>query len=299
MAQFEIETALSALPPPIRQAWPDIMTREGFAGAVTADEARRLAERAALTMPELMIALLPLASRFAVTPISGFAVGAIARGASTGNLYVGANMEFDGQALSFSVHAEQAAVNNAWIGGETGITALAVSAAPCGYCRQFLCETPDADKIAILLPGREQAPLAAFLPAAFGPRDLGVHNALMVPQSHGLACATADPVVAAALAAANASYAPYTQTHAGVAICVASGAVHAGRHAENAAFNPSLSPLQSALGIAHLRGADLSTITRCVLVTAPGKADQSDATRAVLASVAPDVTLEVITISSD
>ena len=62
----------------------------------------------------------------------------------SGNLYFGANYEFPGQALSFTVHAEQAATMHAISFGETGIDLLAVSAAPCGYCRQFLNELTTA-----------------------------------------------------------------------------------------------------------------------------------------------------------
>ena len=63
--------------------------------------------------------LLPWASSFAVVPVSGFAVGAVAFGAS-GALYAGANLEFAGSPLGASVHAEQAAIANAWLRGEYG-----------------------------------------------------------------------------------------------------------------------------------------------------------------------------------
>ena len=49
-------------------------------------------------------------------------VGAVALGLS-GALYAGANLEFLGQSLSLSVHAEQAAVYNAWVHGEAGVSA--------------------------------------------------------------------------------------------------------------------------------------------------------------------------------
>src|ERR1051326_1452329 len=75
--------------------------------------------------PRPMLDLIPEAKRFAIPPISNF---------------FGANFEFPGEALSFCVHAEQAAVVQAMAGGETGIDAIAVSAAPCGYCRQVLYE---------------------------------------------------------------------------------------------------------------------------------------------------------------
>lgn len=40
----------------------------------------------------------------------------------------------------FTVHAEQSSIADAWMNGEEGIDLIAVTAAPCGYCRQFLNE---------------------------------------------------------------------------------------------------------------------------------------------------------------
>ena len=231
------------------------------------------------SMPDL----LPLAALYARPPISDFRVGAVALGLS-GALYLGANIEFPGQALSCSVHAEQAAVTNAWANGERGLSALAVSAAPCGYCRQFLNEL--ANPPAILLPGRPAAPLSAFLPGAFGPRDLGVAGGLMEPADHGLTLQTsdADPLVRAALEAANASYAPYTRAYAGVALRTADGAVFQGRYAENAAFNPSMAPLQAAVAHLVLSGRRIGEVIAAALVEHPARASHADATRALLAS---------------
>ena len=58
----------------------------------------------------------------------------------SGRLYVGVNLEFARLPLNNSVHAEQFLVVNALHHGETGITKMAVSAAPCGHCRQFYSE---------------------------------------------------------------------------------------------------------------------------------------------------------------
>ncbi len=163
----------------------------------------------------------------------------------SGALYFGCNMEFPGQALSFSVHAEQAATMNAWMHGETGLTAIAITAPPCGYCRQFLNELSTANDLEILLRDAPPTPLRALLPEPFGPTDLGMELRLMdkAVQPLRLATPTADKVVLAALAAASTSYAPYSGNLAGVAIESAKGVVVSGRYAENAAYNPSMSPL--------------------------------------------------------
>src|SRR5439155_19433360 len=123
--------------------------------------------------------------KLAIPPISNFFVGAVARGTSR-KLYLGANFEFPGQALSFTVHAEQAAVVQAMSAGETGLDMLAVSAAPCGYCRQFLNELTTASTLKVLLPAATPTLLTSLLPDAFGPVSLGVTAALMSPQAHGL-----------------------------------------------------------------------------------------------------------------
>jgi len=263
-----------------------------------------------------MMQLLPLAQHYAVVPVSHFRVGAVAaglpaaRGASL-TLYLGANYEFEGVALSFTVHAEQCATNNAWLHGERGLALLAVTAAPCGYCRQFLNELSTAAKLSVLLPAKTRpgfstTPLAKLLPQSFGPTDLDIQGGLMDP---ALAAPTLqlagraknDPVIAAALEAARSSYAPYPTDQAGqfagVALQLADGTVFAGRYAGNAAYNPSFSPLESALAYAQANSplGVARRVKRCVLVEVPTLASQRSATDAVLAVVAPRVRLEYFT----
>ena len=187
MLPFDVEAALETLPPEARETMRGYVLDSSFHGYLTASEAQELANEIGCSIPELMVMLVPFASWYAVTPISDFNVGAVSQGKDTGNLYYGANMEFPGEALSFCIHGEQAATNNAWINGETGITSLAISAAPCGYCRQFLYETTLAKSLTIYLPKTAAELLVYYLPDAFGPGDLGVKGALMSPQSHGLA----------------------------------------------------------------------------------------------------------------
>src|SRR5688572_837363 len=291
--------------------------RKAFTGdnraVLPAEAVARLAGSPA-KIGKLMMELLPLAEQFAVTPVSDYPVGAVAAGLAKGdggwcNLYLGANFELRNAALSFTTHAEQAAVNNAWLSGEPGIQMLAVSAAPCGYCRQFLYELTTAHRLLILIPKRKgsliyhSAPLTTFLPDAFGPKELKVTGALMDPGGR-LPKLTlnnrsrSDPVIAAALEAASRSYAPYSTrksfNYAGVAMQLEDGAVYTGRHAENAAYNPSLSPIQSALTFMSMSSALTATrvVKRCVLVEVPTLASQRSFTEAALAAWAPAVKLE-------
>lgn len=59
---------------------------------------------------------------------------------ASGRLYVGVNLEFARLPINNSVHAEQFLVVNALHHGEQAIQKMAVSAAPCGHCRQFYSE---------------------------------------------------------------------------------------------------------------------------------------------------------------
>lgn len=229
--------------------------------------------------------LLLKAAALAKPPVSNFKVGAAAVGRS-GKTWLGTNVEFAGEALSFTVHAEQAAVVSAWMGGERAIDVIATSAAPCGYCRQFLNELVSASELTVVMGGEERK-LAELLPHSFGPRDLGVTSGLLAPVANGLEIDEDDELAHAALAAANMSYAPYSKAYAGVALRTHAGAIVAGPYAENVAFNPSLSPLEAALSQLNLAGGDWSDIAEVVLVQVLTQAGgmHTSATRTVLGAV--------------
>jgi cytidine deaminase len=257
----------------------------------------------------LMIQLLPVAATYARVPISQFYVGAIALGkpksknqVDSGTLYFGADMEFVGQALSTSVHAEQSATINAWLHGETGLQALAIHEAPCGSCRQFLYEMATVNQdFVIFLKGNKTQPeqtytsnrLPHFLPQAFGPANLGLTSGLMETAFHGLETCSTDDVVLAALSAANQSYAPYTKNFAGVALKDSHGNIFTGRYAENAAFNSSMSPMESALTYMNMNKSPQSPFDICdaVLVEVETTISQRPVTEAFLSSIAPKVKL--------
>lgn len=239
-------------------------------GYLTAQQVQQFTAENGLEPDALLFALLPVASDYAQAPISGFRVGAVARG-GTGGLYLGANMEWAGLPLSMTMHAEQAAVAHAWGHGEESIGQLAVTAAPCGFCRQFLYELASAESLRIRLPGRPATTLRQLLPAAFGPRDLGVQGALLTTTSRTLRWedgVVSDGLAQTALAEAARSYAPYTGNYAGIALQSRSGRVFTGRLAENAAYNPVLSPLHMALSAMRMARLSAAEVVRGVLVEA-------------------------------
>jgi cytidine deaminase len=262
---------------------------------IPAAEAQQRAAARGIAPDELMDELAAAARSRAIAPISGFTVGAVARGLS-GALYLGANLEFPGHPLNASVHAEQAAVANAMANGERGIDALATTETPCGHCRQFLNELAGAAKLRIVTRGTPTT-LGALLPASFGPEQLHVPDRLMDGRTRGLRLAApdSDPLLAAALKAADESHAPHGKTPAGVALRLDDGTLVLGRYAESAAFNPSLSPLQAALSALALAGIGFDHIRAAALVETGGPASQRRATEALLATVAPGVVLAYAT----
>ncbi len=200
-----------------------------------------LAQNPDLTIDDLMVQLVSIAKMYARPPLSNYKVGVVGLGAS-GSLYLGVNLEFP--SLPLCVHGEQFMTINARNHGEEYIQKIALAAAPCGFCRQFLNEIGQkAPQIAILTPANPPTTLGALLPEAFGPQDLGLTGGLLSPTTPS----TSTTLEERAKEALVASYAPYTNCQAGVSIQTSDGMIFSGSYLENAAFNPAVTPLASAL----------------------------------------------------
>jgi cytidine deaminase len=267
-----------------------------FSGRIPPSAVEALAKSENTGVDDLMLGLLPLAQSYSRAPISNFFVGVVVRGAS-GSLYLGANIEIPGQCLGFAVHAEQSSLSNAYMNSEPSVISLAVDGAPCGHCRQFMEEISPAGEILVVIPNQPPAKLSSILPAAFGPGALGAKQGAVPIRKWNLALTggASNAQTAAALDAACRSYAPYSQSPAGVALRTTSGRVLQGCYIENVAFNPSLSPLQTALVQVIAAGHDYSAISAVTLVEVQGaKISQRAVTETVLAAVAPQVKLEVV-----
>lgn len=283
--QARFHDAWAKLPASLQPALEPIMSANDFPALLTAEQVKTVKSISGLDDDALAFALLPLAAACALTPISKFNVGAIARGIS-GNLYFGANMEFSGTPLQQTIHAEQCAVTHAWLRNEASLVSITVNYTPCGHCRQFMNELNSGTGLHIHLPGRPASTLGQYLPDSFGPKDLDITTLLMDPVDHGYKIAETDELTQAALAGANHSHAPYSNSHSGVALETADGIIYTGRYAENAAFNPSLPPLQAALILTNLAGKDCGAIRRAVLVEgSQPMLTQWDATQATLAAL--------------
>ncbi|WP_066015744.1 cytidine deaminase [Endozoicomonas atrinae] len=188
-------------------------------GRLEPEQVNELKGLMALSSENLLKALLPLAASMSTCPISHFSVGAIVEGFRSegqGPIYLGANLEMAGQPLKMAIHAEQAAISNAWHQGETRLRRLMVNEAPCGHCRQFMNELNEIDQMDILVSQldsdqQRQYSISSLLPDAFGPGDLKQSTRLMSPSLLSLESPVpADELVNAATEAAQRSYAPYT-----------------------------------------------------------------------------------------
>ncbi|XAR53429.1 Cytidine deaminase [Bertholletia excelsa] len=148
---------------------------EGAKFVIEASEAESMARCSGLSLLQLLPTLVPSAQKLARPPISNFHVGAVGLDGD-GRIFVGVNLEFPGVPLHHSVHAEQFLLTNLAAHGESRLLALAVSAAPCGHCRQFLQELRrTSDDLQILITSenpQDFKPLSSYLPDPFGPFDL-------------------------------------------------------------------------------------------------------------------------------
>lgn len=252
-----LRSALSDLAEAEQQLLLEQLHAKRFSGCLTATD------RPAI---ELAPQLVKLAARFSIAPISGFNVGAVAVGTS-GQLYLGANMEFVGAALSASLHAEQSAVLNAWMHGERAIVALAISAAPCGHCRQFLWELSNAATLAINVT-HTRTELGTLFPMPFGAARQPGHGLLDSPT---IPLESLDPLsgelTQRALDGAQHSYVPYTGAAEGFAIECADGQRFSGRAAESIAFNPSIPAAIGALNQRNLSSSRDDSIVACTHAT--------------------------------
>ena len=301
---LQFQQLLETFPPSVQEHLRDIPHTGGM---LPADKCSAAMQALNVSAADLMVRLLPVAKLYAAAPISGFAVGAVTRARVSDRgrdfgLFLGANLEFPGQSPVLTVHAEQAAVVNAWLQGAWLIETLAVTAAPCGYCRQFLYELAGSHALTVILQQPDNGEVTKYnlsdlLPQAFGPRQLGSKTGLMASGDQQpdlrLQMPSDDPVVLKALASAGKSYAPYSRTLAGCAIKTIDNKMYAGRYTENAAFNPSLSPLHTAIIRMNMDNfAPGNKITRAVLVEKPKSVSQRVICELLLKTVAPDVNLE-------
>lgn len=219
-------------------------------------------------------------------------VGAVGR-ASSGQVYLGANVEFKG----LSIHAEQFLITNLALNSEPELTHLAISDngtvfhGPCDRCSQFLQEISNASQIEVLIKNENEEDgtfksLESHMPDKFGSDSILPAEAslLRVQRDNRLALFHTDSAgricsnwnhcshlkcmaLKMALKAANKSYAPHSKCPSGVAL-ICEGKVFKGWYMETVANNVYLGPVQVALVdfMARGEGKGFDKITGAVLV---------------------------------
>lgn len=277
---------------PLNQAILHELSSQHWAGFLSQQQVEKLCQQFNLEPLQLAMYLLPVAESYSHAEISHFNVGAIAIG-EQGDFYFGANQEFAGTAIQQTIHAEQSAISHAWLRNEKRISDIVVNYTPCGHCRQFMNELHQAEQLSIHLPHSQHNPLHRYLPDAFGPKDLDIHIHLLNQEEHHLVAENADKLVQQAVQAANQAHCPYSNSPHGVAILFKNRSVITGRYAENAAFNPSLPALQTALNYAYLNHFDIADIERVVLAEKPNGLSYKGMSEQLLETVS-DVKLEYI-----
>ncbi|KAF1872757.1 hypothetical protein Lal_00016594 [Lupinus albus] len=273
-----------------------------------------MASSSTLTLPNLLPSLVASARTLARSPISNFHVAAVGLG-SSGRIFIGVNIEFPSLPLHHSIHAEQFLIINLLLNHEPTLLSFAVSAAPCGHCRQFLQELRHPQNIDILIADnndkQEFTPLSHFLPHRFGPHDLLPEGSPLLLEPHHNRLTLVDnssnryrngdvKLLDAALEAANESHAPYSECPSAVVLVDCGGKIYKGCYVESAAFNPSLGPVQAAL-VAFVAGGggDYDEIVSAVLVEKEGaKIKQEETARLLLRSISPKCHFETFLCTS-
>ncbi|XP_058722316.1 cytidine deaminase 1-like [Vicia villosa] len=254
---------------------------------IEASDAKSMGLSTGLTLTQLLPTIVKSAQPLARVPISKFHVAAVGVGIS-GRIFIGVNVEFPGLPFHHTIHAEQFLLTNLSQNKETQLQYLAVSAAPCGHCRQFLQEIRGASDIPLLITSESESKseftsLSEFLSHPFGPHDLLPKHVplLLEPRNNDLSfldtgsnvysnnnnnnnnnsniiqssiSISISKLKIAALEAANESHAPYSESPSGVALLDSRGNVYKGSYMESAAYNPSLGPVQTAI-IGFIAGA--------------------------------------------
>ncbi|XP_045792266.1 cytidine deaminase 1-like [Trifolium pratense] len=292
---------------------------------IEASEAKSISQSTGLTLTQLLPNIVKSAQPLARVPISKFHVAAVGVGIS-GRIFIGVNVEFPNLPFHHTIHAEQFLLTNLSQNKETQLQYLAVSAAPCGHCRQFLQEIRGASDIPLLITNSDSSDftsLSQFLSHPFGPHDLlPKHVPLFLePRHNDLSLldleASIDDSIAesngytnqlkvAALEAANESHAPYSESPSGVALLDSSGNVYKGSYMESAAYNPSLGPVQAAI-VAFIAGsgagdgaAEYGELVEAVLVEKEDAVVKQESTaRLFLSSISPHCRFNVFLCTSN
>ncbi|CAH8354244.1 unnamed protein product [Eruca vesicaria subsp. sativa] len=251
-------------------------------------------------IPSMIMEARPMARSLTSKPLPHIAIG---RG-SSGQIYLGFDVDLPELPPNFSIDAVQFLVVNLMLNQEPKLLALAISDngtryyAPCGHFCQFLQEIHNGDYVETLITGptglSDFIPLDKLLPQRFSPygaiqEDIHADVLLMRNNRLNLIDNTYCLLKDTALKAANRSYAPYSNAPSGVVLFDSSKRLHIGSYIESVASVPSLGPVQAALAnfVIHTGGRQFKNIIRAVLVETRSSFRQEGTARLILQTIAP------------
>lgn len=218
---------------------------------LSADKRQAIESECQVSTQELLRLAVHVARPRARVPVSGYCVGSAGL-TEDGEIFLGVNLEYASGPLAQTIHSEQFLLSYSRASSASPLTMLAVSAPPCGHCRQFLREADPDGKMCLLIADDPAVAIAELLPRAFTPRDLGVTDPFY---ANPLAVYPEHDIATVARLASDVAYTPYSGSLAGAAVRTIHGQVHGGSALENAAYNPTLPPLQAALIAFHAEGS--------------------------------------------
>jgi cytidine deaminase len=263
----------------------------------SADVERMLEQHGLDAARALALLALPVAARLARPPISNYRVGVVGID-DGGDLVLGANLEFPGSDLGSTIHAEGFATLRARSRGRT-LQVLALSEArPCAHCRQTLAESVGAGDLELIDPAGNRRRLDDLYPWPFTPAALGIApDDPRRPAWPGLEIVPGDVPAAAREALVDAgrrAHAPYSRCPSAVVIRMRDGRLLRAGCVESVSFNPTITAMQAALVELVAVGGTGDDVEGAWLGVARGTVDPVPAARALLAAIAPDVTLTVV-----
>ncbi len=268
---------------------------------VPAEAVRRLVATFGLAGPrDVMLLALPVATGLADPPLSGFHVGAVGLEAESGDLILGGNLEFPRSDLAATIHGEGFVATRAFARDRSLAVLATGEARPCGHCRQTLSEAATATDLELIDPLGHTLRLADLFPWPFIPADLGESGIVVgaVPWPDLRLKADDLPIEIAALLVrlGRRAHTPYGRCPAAIVLRLHDGRLVGGATIESVAFNPTIGPLQAAAIELAAHGDAYASIGSAVLAITPdGEVDPTEATRSLLATIAPGAELSVTT----
>ncbi len=268
-------------------------------GVISAAEARRLVHEHALnSLRDLMVLLLDTAGRYAQPSISEFHVGAVGLASQEGDLILAGNVEFPGTHLGFTMHGEGSVFTRAMhLGVDISVIAIG-EAHPCAHCRQCLAEYAASDRLELIDPLGHTLTLAQLYPWPFDPAYLGEQGAVPGRELWPDLKFEMQPDLPQAdllLELGRRSHSPYSKCPGALLLQLDDGTWAQGFAIESVAFNPTISPIQSAAVDLLSKRYQYASIKAAVLGTVRGgTVDYTASTTELLSRIAPSATLTVL-----